>query len=122
MSDKKITVGTPVLFKQGDVLVRKGVYTGSGRRAWERFREQDARFGNMTEDFMNEPRIGYIIGQRTLSNGDFTKGWSGMSYEGEWDGEANEYHPTESFQAYLVVEGLRSRPVKLRIEDVEVTW
>lgn len=121
MSDIKI--GTPVIFKFGDVLNRKGTYMGSGKRSWHRFREEEGqRYGAAHEETMNELHAGFIIGQRTLSNGDFTLGWSRRDWTGEWDGEPNDYRITETFQAYLVVESLRGAPVKIRVEDVEVSW
>lgn len=121
MSD--IKVGTPVLFKFGDILNRQGTYMGSGKRSWHRFREEEGqRYGSEHDKKMDEEHGGFIIGQRTLSNGDFTLGWASRDMFGEWDGENNDYRITETFQAYLVVESLRSAPVKIRVEDVEVSW
>lgn len=119
MSELKVEVGTPIRFKAGDALIRRGKYLGTGKRTWIRFREDQPRHsGHLTVDFMDQPRQGFIIGQRTLSNGDFTRGYSTHDWEGGWDSEPNEYHVTETFQAYLVVESLRGAPVKIRVEDV----
>lgn len=118
MSD--ITVGTPVTYKYGDLLVREGTYTGSGKRRWKRRRELPPR-SVLDQEWVDKEFTGFIIGQRTLSNGDYTKGWSRMDYFGEWDGEPDQYQVEETFQAYLIVESLRGAPVKVRVEDVTIS-
>lgn len=112
----EVKVGTPVKFKHGDTLVRKSGFIESGKRTWMKVRDgpNPNRSGYLTEEFLNTPRTGLIIGQRTLSNGVY------RSWDGEWDDEPGIYQVTETFQAYLVVESLHSAPVKIRVEDVEI--
>ena len=111
-----VKIGTQVRYKMGDELFRLGTSTGSGKRSWQRTRDGYGAEAGSADTIVS----GFIVGVRTLSNGQYTRGWSSQSYEGEWDGEPDEYHVKETFQAYLIARSLRSTPVRVRVEDVDV--
>jgi hypothetical protein len=102
-----------VRYKAGDVLRREGKHTGTGKRVWTKYRTNPP-----VGYYGDTERIGYVVGQRTLSNGEYERGWSSQDVWGEWDGDSSTYTPTETFQAYLVVDSLWGSPVKIRVEDV----
>lgn len=56
-----------------------------------------------------QPAEGIIIGKRTLSNG-----------YAQWEEWGMDYGPAEHFTAWLVVTGLRSKPVHVLPEHIEV--
>lgn len=96
-------LGQPVRFNLRDILFRSiGDSHRSGRypKVWKPRSYQPNRVVD-----------GFIIGIRTLSNGDVTWG----SYD-----EPTIYYPGEHFTAYLVAFDLRRKPVYLLPDDVEV--
>lgn len=113
-----IRVGALCTFNYGNVLFRNTASAAGLNRRWQRLIERDpeGRYTYGIDPDKGWPMyLGYIIGQRTLSNGHYDPP-SGL----DWDYEPGQYQIKETFRVYLVVRTLYEAPLRLWVEDVEI--
>lgn len=83
-------------------------------------RRFDNDYRHWVEDRLGEPRPGWIVGYRTLHNGIYQGGWSGVSYDGEWDGEGPSLKVESVVKCVLVSFWLTQKPVHVPLNGYEL--
>lgn len=99
----KFQLGDRVKYKNGLRRRYKALPTlWQSERVWEPV--------NFVHNHPEDHGEGVVVGIRTLSNGVVT-------YDAE---EGNTYRQKETFQALVIAHSMRSKPVYVRLEDVEL--